>query len=313
MAWLAAHEPAAVGNPSLIAATTPKTLADFANHELARGLKASSIATAIGNAIGVARAIGPEPPPEHLRALWTVVEGLEGRATRERRSPREIARPEDLYLAGFAEMDAALGPDGRIADANRYQAGLMVALLAAAPVRIGNFASLELGRDLRLSEGGWHIRLDAERTKTRRRDIWPVPEGLRGDLEYFLEEGRPVMLTRARRPAGHARLWVGAVGQPLEHQGVRQRIKEVTERQLGRAISPHSFRHSAATAFVVDHPERPREAAALLGHAGFRTTERHYVRSSRQLSIRQMQAFLERFRRQRDQEEADPHPDDLPR
>jgi len=172
----------------------------------------------------------------------------------------------------------------------------MVALLAAAPIRISNFARLELGKQLRQADGVLHLRLDAAETKTRRADAWPVPTKLVPYLEHFVAEIRPTMLERSRRPANHNRLWIGAYCQPLEHQGVRVRILDVTGRRRGKVICPHSFRHAAATAFFVDHPDRPREAAALLGHAGFRTTERHYVRSRQALALLTMQDAVERFR-----------------
>ena len=67
---------------------------------------------------------------------------------------------------------------------------------------------------------------------------------------------------------GGGALWLGAHGQPLGHQGVRQRITDRTSQAFGKAVLPHSFHHCAATGFALEHPDRPRDAAALLGHAG---------------------------------------------
>ncbi|MCU0974603.1 MAG: site-specific integrase [Burkholderiales bacterium] len=313
VAWLAARDPAAL-DTSLIESTTPAHLASFAQRERTRGLRWSTISTAAGNVIGVARAIGPEVEPQHLQRLWRILDHLNARAAREPKRPRAIARPEDLYDAGIVEMEDALDEQGAVRDPDAWQAGLMVALLAACPVRISNFAALELGKQLRDVEGEWHLHLDAAETKTRRSDAWPVPAGLKRYLVHFVDEVRPGMLCRAEPAADHARLWVGACGQPLENQGVRARIHDVTKRRLGQLINPHAFRHSAATAFVADHPEKPRDAAALLGHAGYKTTERHYVRSNRQMAILAAQEAVERFRRRAEKASASENsaPDDAP-
>jgi integrase len=291
------RDPAALSRPSLSEQLTATTLADFVHRERTRGLRWSSIATTAGNAIGMARAIGPDLNLQQLKQLWAILDGVEARARREPRVARTIARPEDLYDAGLAEMEAALDGQSIVVDPDGWQAGLIVALLAATPVRISNFSTLELGRQIWRTDAVWHLRLDAAETKTHRTDAWPVPEGLTPYLDHFVEVVRPEMLRRATPPLEHARLWVGVYGQPLEHQGVRARIQQVTADRLGRAVRPHSFRHSAATAFTVDHPDRPRQAAALLGHAGFRTTERHYVVSQRQVALISAHALIERFRR----------------
>ena len=143
------------------------------------------------------------------------------------------------------------------------------------------------------------IHLSAGETKTRRGDAWDVPDSLAPYLEHFIAVVRPMLLgTGSAGREGHDALWVGAFGQPLEHQAVRKRIKSITATRLGRTTLPHSFRHSVATTFALRNPDRPRDAASLLGHSGPRTTEQHYIRSARQLAHAKFQSMLEaRLRR----------------
>ncbi len=75
---------------------------------------------------------------------------------------------------------------------------------------------------------------------------------------------------------------------------MRARIKARTAAAFDRPALPHGFRHCAATAFALEHPGRPRDAAALLGHAGPRTTERHYVLSRRHLALAKVQGIIAR-------------------
>jgi len=266
---------------ALLDAATPASLAAFASAEGKR-LRYSSLATAMGNVVGFIRSLYPGWDPSEA---YRIVDRIKAHARREPRMPRRIADPVVLYEAGLARMDRSLGEDQVVADLDGWQSGLMVALCAAAPVRISNFAALHLDDHLRRDpeSAAWWLRLEADETKTQRSDDWPVPEGLVPYLDHHIAQVRPILLAHGRRNIDHGALWIGAFGQPLEVQGVRARIKTVTAEMLGQPITPHSFRHSAATGFALRHPDRPRDTAALLGHAGADTTEKHYLMASRQL------------------------------
>ena len=65
----------------------------------------------------------------------------------------------------------------------------------------------------------------------------------------------------------------------LDHH-VSKRIVKVTERILGTKISPHLFRHCAATSIAELSPEFARIIRPLLAHATIMTSERYYNRAS---------------------------------
>lgn len=100
------------------------------------------------------------------------------------------------------------------------------------------------------------------------------------------------------RPAeGCDRLWLGFEGSPLTPHSIYGRIVLVTERLLGVAINPHSFRACAATSLADRSPADARRAAPLLGHRYFATTERHYIRAQQIEASRKVHATLADIRR----------------
>jgi hypothetical protein len=54
--------------------------------------------------------------------------------------------------------------------------GFMIALLALCPIRLKNFAALEIGRTFTKVDRRWWITLPGAVTKSRRPDERPVPE-----------------------------------------------------------------------------------------------------------------------------------------
>ena len=119
-----------------------------------------------------------------------------------------------------------------------YRSGLAVALLAAAPMRIANFAALEIGHHLRHAADHWTIHLAAEETKTRRTDIWPLAAQLSASLDYYLDAVRPSLLKRPRKQVTTARLWIGDSGYPIGDQVLRRTVAELASARLVLRSTP---------------------------------------------------------------------------
>jgi hypothetical protein len=91
--------------------------------------------------------------------------------------------------------------------------GLMIALLAVCPIRLKNFAGLEIGVTLKEIHGSWWITLPSSSTKSRRADERRVPECLNRCIEFYLTHSRPFLLRS--RSASNA-LWISSTtGEPL--------------------------------------------------------------------------------------------------
>src|SRR5262249_24350684 len=159
------------------------------------------------------------------------------------------------------DSDAAARP---LARAFAARNALMVALLAACPIRLKNFTGLEIGGSIsRIGKTWWIFLKD---TKSKRPDHSPVPSFLTGAIERYLDLHRPILLGnsvgdsrrkdhRSRRqksrrvsPAETASaLWISRLRGPLSYDPVERVITETTYKLLRVAVSPHLFRVAGAT------------------------------------------------------------------
>ena len=75
----------------------------------------------------------------------------------------------DAGMMVMAEADAATHCSA-LARARQFRNGLMVAMLAFHPIRLKNFAALEIGRSFKQVNGSWWIVLSNSETKEKRTD-----------------------------------------------------------------------------------------------------------------------------------------------
>ncbi len=204
------------------------------------------------------------------------------------RSP--AMRPiEEINRAARTELDRLLAtPLLRRLDRVAYRDTMMILLLSACPIRLGNLTDLRIGTHLRREGDRWTLRIDEEETKNRQRLNYLLPRHVAPYLATYLDRVRPSF-----RPAEDSdALWLGFEGQPLCAHSVYGRVVLVTERLFGSAINPHLFRSCAATSLVEQVPGAARLAAPLLGHRYFETTERYYVKAGQLVASRQINAML---------------------
>ena len=71
--------------------------------------------------------------------------------------------------------------------------GLMIAVLAFDPIRLKNFAALEIGRTFKEVHGCWWIALPAMETKSHRPDERRVPKLLNSAVDLYLNQSRPLL------------------------------------------------------------------------------------------------------------------------
>ena len=131
----------------------------------------------------------------------------------------------------------------------------------------------------------WQIVFAAEETKSHVPYEAILPSALAPRLERYLDVHRPALM-RGEHAAGNAdappvhpevdALWVSEVGTQLEYGALERRIFVHTRNAFGRSIYPHMFRDAAATSLAIDNPKYIGDASLVLGHAGHKTTEKHY-------------------------------------
>jgi integrase len=165
-----------------------------------------------------------------------------------------------------------------LAQARQARNGLMVAMLAMHPIRLKNFADLEIGRNFVEIKGSWWIVLSAAETKEDRPDERRVDDVLKPTLDRYLRKYRP-LLAAVDQPT--AALWLSSNdGNPMTYDGVARAVTETTRSTVGAAVSPHLFRTAIASSAAIHGGANPHLASALLHHTDSGVTEAHYNRAS---------------------------------
>jgi integrase len=255
---------------------TPGLLDRYTAH-LKSYLAPMSLAAAVGGLASAANALAPCSDWSFLSRRSSRLR-LRAKPSRDKR--HAIRHTLDLYNYGKELMDTAdPGKSGTSSAAYCYQAGLVIALLAARPLRIRNFQAITIGKSLHWDGTHYWLTFDIDETKTHRPINEPLPDDLRPYLERFLQIWRPLLLKRAHRLGGcdtaSRRLWINLAG-PMKESSLRAMIKRYTQRKFGTEIWPHLFRDCLLTSVAVDQPELVRVSASLLGHANPRTGGKHY-------------------------------------
>jgi hypothetical protein len=94
---------------------------------------------------------------------------------------------EEAIEAGLTLMaEAEAFARNNLARARGVRNGLMIALLALCPIRLKNFATLEIGQTFKEVHGRWWIVLPSVSTKSRRRDERRVPAWLNRHINVYL-------------------------------------------------------------------------------------------------------------------------------
>jgi site-specific recombinase XerD len=160
-----------------------------------------------------------------------------------------------------------------VARAVTIRNGLMVAILALCPIRLKNFAALEIGTMFREVQGCWWIILPSAHTKSHRPDERRVTPRVNWAIEAYLNEWRPALI--GTEP-NSKRLWISSTtGGPLTYKNIGTLISKVTRETVGVDVSPHLFRTSAASTAAIYGSDTPGLPSAVLSHTNARTTERY--------------------------------------
>ncbi|MCO6385188.1 tyrosine-type recombinase/integrase [Oceanicola sp. 502str15] len=191
------------------------------------------------------------------------------------RIPRRLPRPidRDTLRAVLHEGEDTFavrsksGADDAIAASQNDVTILIIKLLIVTGLRISELTNVKV-RDV--SHDGSQILVNGK--GNRERIVFVPNHKLQEELRHFLE-------ARYAQSGSSAPLFLNTGGRRLRSATFRKRLRALS-RRLGIEphLTPHRFRHSAAT-LLIEEGIDIRMVQALLGHASLRTTE-IYVRVS---------------------------------
>ena len=237
----------------------------------------------------------PVAPDKDWAWFTDIKNRLWARAKPAKDKSQRVRPSIDLFELGLDLMNNAAGIKCRYnsqASETQYRDGLMIALLAARPLRLKNLAAIEIGRHLTREGDTYWRRFDAKEVKNRKHIEVPVPEVLTPLIEHYCAVHRPKLLGTTMSGS----LWISRLGRPLSQSTIHYHIKNRTQKAFGVSLSPHLFRDCAATSVAIEDPHHVRIAMNILGHHSLATTQRYYDQSQMLAAGRTYQSALGNLR-----------------
>ena len=240
---------------------------------------------------------------------WTwfdpLLVGLKAHARANKPHRKPFVPSGQLYAYGIALMEAAEAQAARseVVRAERFRNGLMIAFLAARPLRLRNITELELGTQLVETAGGFTVTILPGQAKTPRTLEFPVPDTLVPAFRRYLAVHREILAAGAPRQQDVSAkqpdyVWLARSGARLPADTFADMIGKTTLAQFGQRLTPHEFRHCAASSIAEFEPENWHFIRIILGHTSSATGDRYYVRARGIEAAKLYQQELGRKRRE---------------
>lgn len=248
---------------------TQKRVMDFVIH-LRSQMRVSSVCTYLSALAMAAQLIAPDKD-------WLWLKRLKSRLALQSEPQDRFARlvppPATLDL-GFRLMDE---PDasqdiGRQLGEIRYRDGLILAMLSVWPIRRRSLASLTISSHIRRHEDTITIQLNETDVKSKRPQVFKMPDLLAPYMVRYLDDIRPKLLKVSASDA----LWISQRARPLSpgrmYDAIRGRVLQGFSRDMGL----HDFRRAAATYIAMEFPEKAGLIPGVLQHASPEIGQQRY-------------------------------------
>lgn len=237
-------------------------------------------------------ALGLMCPERDWSWLKIIAKRIDAQAT-PRRDRSQGATSAVLFALGLQLMAEAVNSArvaGRITkeDALTYRDGLIIALLAAVPLRRRTLAALTINQHLVKIGDQWLLDIPAADTKTCRPLEFPIPHALFKCIDLYLADFRGAIMGAD----DHQGLWPSVRGTPMGGGAIYDAVRRRTTEALGFPVNLHRFRSAAGNLWSVSDPVNVRGVKDLLGHIDFGTTERHYIGAQSRLAGRALAKVL---------------------
>jgi integrase len=251
---------------------TPERLNGFVEAMWARGNRDSSVESRL---VGLWRALTILAPNADLR--WILRPG--GRHLSEvldtAPRPKRPRSARNLFDWGMRLLHSAEEHPSAFKRAVQLRDGLIIALLAGRGLRVGELASLTLGRSVFRPQGGTHWRNEIRPENRKAGGVvshrWS--EVVEPFLEHYLRVARPLLLKGHQSDA----LWISWRSRPMAVEGLQGVIQRRSATKFGAAgrMGPHAFRHALTTSTVLEAPGHVGIAPDILGHSS-EASEKYY-------------------------------------
>lgn len=229
--------------------------------------------------------------------LKTVAKRIQAGAIPLRDATRGVTSAElsavGVALMADAEEEWFASDHVTLECAIQYRDGLIIALLAAVPLRRRTLTALTIDGHLVKSGGSWLLDIPAEDTKTKRAMELPLPEELSRRGSLYLSRFRPAVPGANR----HYGLWTSTRSRPMDDGSIYDMVCRRTTEALGFPVNLHRFRRAAGNLWSIADPNNVRGVKDLLGHTSFGTTEKHYIGAQSRLAGRALAKVLRPSRR----------------
>jgi integrase len=271
----------------------PLPPADRVTHEAVRDynrhlLPLVSPRTRLSLLVGLKVTIAAMTPDREWRWLQDFCNRVQRQAKPKSDKRSRMRSSGDIFSAALTELRRLPTHGLGLIQAIAYRDALMLALLAARPLRVRNATSIEIGHQLTRAEHGWHLSIPGDQVKNKQPVSYGLPHKLTPWLDRYLAKVRPIF----PGAAASRYLWLNQNG-PVGGPGfVYLRIVRLTRRLFGKPINPHLLRDCAASSLAMVSSDVARSAAALLGHRHFSTTERYYIQANDLEASRRLNAIL---------------------
>jgi len=238
-------------------------------------------------------------PEKDWRWLLNAVKKLRSKAKPTRNKLKRLQPAQKLELLGRKLMEEAqsnpkLTP---YKQALMFRDGLMIVTLIQRPLRLSNFASLDIGGRLTLFSNSAILSFLGKELKGKRDLEVPFPPKYLQALKTYLDIYRPYLLSLKHKdaPDQDNGLWISNEGRQLAEVSLRNAIKKRTAKEFGQDLTPHLFRDSSVTTLVRDAPESARLTKSILGHTTIETTNKHYNQAQMIDASRHHASLMERL------------------
>lgn len=166
-----------------------------------------------------------------------------------------------------------------------------IRILTVAPIRIGNVASLRLGKNL-VRPGGprssYLLTIPDYDVKNR----VPLDFPLDAETTAMIDEYVQVHRSKLVRGVADDRLFPGTASDHKAAQTLGAQVSQRLQKEIGLAVTPHQFRHAAAAIMLKAEPGNYELVRRVLGHKNITTTTRFYIGLETMEATRRFGAML---------------------